>query len=89
MRLATIIVSIVLCSLQYKLWVAPGNVFDVVELKNNVEIETDKNKELSQRNLALEHQVENLKYGNTVLEEKARQDMGMVKRDETFYQFIQ
>lgn len=88
MKATTIIVTLVFGVLQYKLWIAPGSVFDVMHLKQDVEIQKSKNEQLAQRNKFLESEVHDLKYGTQALEERARQELGMVKEDETYYQFV-
>jgi cell division protein FtsB len=89
MKTAAVVVSMIFGLLQYKLWFANGSVFDVLDLKRSLETETSKNLQLHQRNQLLEHEVRDLKYGNVALEEHAREDLGMVKEGETFYQFVE
>lgn len=89
MKTTTFIVAIITALLQYKLWVAPGNVFDVMNLKQSVNTHVSKNQQLVNRNKMLEHEVHDLKYGSAALEERARQELGMVKDGETYYQFVE
>jgi cell division protein FtsB len=75
--------------LQYKLWVADGRVQDLWSLEQKVDVLREENKTLKERNISLQAEVENLKHGVDVIEEKARQDLGLVGKDETFIQFIE
>ncbi len=46
------------------------------------------NEELHERNRALEAEVVNLKQRSEAAEERARTDLGMIGRNETFYQVV-
>lgn len=74
--------------LQYKLWIAEGNVQDLWALEDRIETLVKENNSLTQRNNALQAEVENLKSGLDVIEEKARRDLGLVGKDETFFQIV-
>jgi cell division protein FtsB len=75
--------------LQYKLWIAEGKIQDLWSLEQRIETLKTENKLLSDRNSKLEAEVNNLKQGLDVVEEKARQDLGLVGKDETFFQYIE
>ena len=47
------------------------------------------NARLKARNDALDAEVRDLKEGSDALEERARLELGMIKRDEVFYQVVQ
>lgn len=74
--------------LQYKLWVDEGKVQDLWPLQERIEQLRDENKRLTDRNRALEAEVQNLKQGLDVVEERARSELGMVGQEETFIQFV-
>ena len=48
----------------------------------------ESNDELRERNRSLAREIEDLKTGVGVLEEKAREDLGMVRRGESFFKII-
>ena len=48
----------------------------------------DNNARLKARNDALDAEVRDLKEGTEALEERARLELGMIRKDETFYQVI-
>jgi len=75
--------------LQYKLWVDEGRVQELWPLQTRIEQLRRENQQLLDRNRALEAEVQNLKQGLEVVEERARSDLGMVHKDETFIQFIE
>jgi len=75
--------------LQYRLWVGDGSLAEVWGLYQQVEEQRDENQRLQERNQALEAEVRDLKQGLDAIEERAREELGMVKDGETFYQIIE
>jgi len=76
--------------LQVKLWVGDGSLAEVNQLSKAVEAQTQENKKLKERNLALEAEVKDLKQGLEAVEERARSELGMIKKEkETFYQIVE
>jgi cell division protein FtsB len=79
----------ILVYLQYQLWFGNGSVQDVWQLHQEVEMQRQENLELRERNAALQAEVEDLQQGYDAIEEHAREDLGMVKKGETFYQVVE
>lgn len=79
---------ILFVSLQYTLWIANGGIRDTIHLKKAVATLSQTSKQLSERNRLLAAEVNDLKQGLTAIEEHARNDLGMIKQDETFYHII-
>jgi len=75
--------------MQFKLWVDEGGVNDLWLLEQRIEILRHENHLLMERNKALQAEVSDLKTGLDIVEEKARQDLGLVGKDETFFQFVE
>ena len=74
---------------QYKLWIAEGRVQDSWVLEQRMNTLKDENLSLKQRNNTLQAEIENLKSGQDVIEEKARRELGLIRKDETFFQYIE
>ncbi len=89
MRPMWVILVLALVGLQYKLWLGDGNVKEWRALDQKNAQQDQLNQKLQARNLALSADIEELKLGDQALEEKARDDLGMVKADETFYQLVE
>ena len=89
MRWFALILFVLLVLLQAKLWLGDGGIRDVRDLEQSVELQTGENRRLKERNQALMAEVEDLKEGQDAVEERARTELGMVRRDETFYQVIE
>jgi len=78
----------VLALLQYRLWLSDEGMREVWHLSAAVESQRADNAVLVERNGQLRAEVANLKKGLTALEERARNDLGMIGATETFYQVV-
>ncbi len=74
-----------LLGLQYRLWVGEGSYAQLAQLTREIAKQKSQNIYLSQRNEEVAIQVEDLKHGLDSIEARARNDMGMVKKGETFF----
>jgi len=88
MKPIIIALAALLLLLQYELWFAHGSLLTAWHLKRNVAEQQTVNKKLEIRNTALSTDIKDLKSGKKAVEERARNDLGMVKKDETFYQVV-
>jgi len=79
----------VLVFLQYLLWIAEDGVRQTYALRVTIQAQTEENAELNERNRALEADIKDLKSGLVAIEERARSEMGMIRRDETFYRILE
>lgn len=86
MKYIAIVLAIMLLGLQLRLWSGDGGVIEVMQLKAEVGTQQDQVEQLSERNQILEAEVKDLKNRMGALEERARTDLGMIKKNETFYQ---
>jgi len=82
-----ILIALVLV-LQYRLWFGEGSLEQVAQLKREIAKQEAENTRLEERNRILMAQIEDLRHGLESIEEKARQDMGMIKEGETFYLIV-
>ncbi|MGV6857875.1 MAG: cell division protein FtsB [bacterium] len=74
--------------LQYRLWVGEGSLAEVWRLRQAVATQHNENQRLLMRNNGLEAEVRDLKQGMGAVEERARSELGMIRKGETFYQII-
>ena len=74
--------------LQYKFWFGVGSSGQVVALEQQVAAQKRENAGLQERNDALAAEVEDLKSGESAVEERARSELGMIKPGETFYRVV-
>ncbi|HVP34423.1 MAG TPA: cell division protein FtsB [Steroidobacteraceae bacterium] len=80
--------AVVLVLLQYRIWVSDSGVRQVERLRQAVAAQQAEDAQLAERNRQLAAEVRNLKTGMDALEERARSDLGMIARNETFYQVV-
>ncbi len=84
----SIMLVLLLIFLQYRLWFESGGIVDMMRLKKKLAVETQQNEQLKKRNQALLQQVQYLQKNNDAVESRARRELGMVKKGETFYQVV-
>lgn len=89
MKLLTIFLVLLLITLQLTLWFGDDSLAEVWQLRQQINAQKDENKQLQERNAALEAEVQDLKQGLAAIEERARNELGMVKKDETFFQVVE
>ncbi len=79
----------VLLLLQHRLWVGEGSVAHVHNLQTEIAQHEQQLAELRARNQRLKLEVASLKSDPAAIELRARQELGMIKRGETFYVFVE
>jgi cell division protein FtsB len=89
MRAVTLILVSLLLLLQYPLWLGKGSWLKVWDLHRQVEAQQQVNHQTQTRNATLDAEVRDLKQGTAAIEERARTELGMIKRDETFFQILE
>jgi cell division protein FtsB len=80
--------ALIIAALQYPLWLGKGGWLKVRDLDRQVAAQRETNLMLKARNDALDADVRDLKQGLEAVEERARTDLGMIKKDEMFYQVV-
>jgi cell division protein FtsB len=70
------------------LWLGKGSWARVWELDRSLAQQRVANAKLKARNDAIDADVKDLKQGLEAVEERARLELGMVKKDEVFYQVV-
>ena len=88
MKLLSIILLIAFVVLGYNVIKGQNGVMEYRQVSQKLDEETFKSKKLQARNRALQDEITDLKQGNKVVEELARSELGMVKKDEVFYRVI-
>lgn len=83
------ILIVLLLGLQYRLWVGEGSIAHRIELQEQIEQQQAENELLKLRNDRLAIEIEALKNGTAGVEERAREELGLIKEDETFFMVIE
>ncbi len=87
-RWLLVLLGIVGLGLQAELWLSDDGYRKTRKLRAAVAEQRVLNERLRQRNAALDAEVVNLKQGRDAAEERARTDLGMIGKQETFYQVV-
>lgn len=87
-RWVLVVLCIAAIGLQGKLWFAEDGYRKTLRLRAAVDEQRELNTQLSARNASLDAEVINLKQGLEAAEERARTDLGLIGRSETFYQVV-
>ncbi|HET7547696.1 MAG TPA: cell division protein FtsB [Usitatibacter sp.] len=88
MKILAAILAALIVALQYPLWLGKGSWRSAWELDRALAAQRATNAGLKARNDALDAEVRDLKEGTEAIEERARMELGMIKRDEIFYQVV-
>lgn len=86
MRLIPLALIALLLLVQAELWAGKGGRSYVVHLQSQLQAQQDANQAARLRNQRLAAEVNDLKEGLEMVEEKARSELGMVKPDEILVQ---
>jgi len=87
-RWLLVILALAGLGLQANLWFSDDGYRKTLKLRNAVAEQRELNDALGARNAALDAEVVNLKQGRDAAEERARTDLGMIGKQETFYQVV-
>ena len=89
MKILAGILAALIVLIQYPLWLGKGGWVHAWQAGRTLAAQLDKNRQLEQRNAALAAEVTDLKQGTDAVEARARYELGMVKKDEVFYQIVE
>ena len=88
MRWIIVVLAVAALAMQGQLWFSEDGYRKTRELRQAVAEQRVQNDTLKARNEALDAEVVNLKQGREAAEERARTDLGMIGKTETFYQVV-
>jgi cell division protein FtsB len=89
MKILAGVLAALIVLIQYPLWLGKGGWVRAWRLEQDVSKEISKNENLERRNAGLAAEVRDLKTGTEAIEERARFELGMVKKDEVFFQVVE
>ena len=88
MKFLTFIFVTLILALQYPLWLGKGGWLNVISLHKQIDQQLKVNEQIKSENDILLAVVQDLKNGTDVIEGKARYDLGLIKKNETFFLII-
>lgn len=80
---------LLLLLVQYRVWFDDSGLLANRELLHRIERIRQDIDVLHDRNLQLQREIEDLRSGTAILEEKAREDLGLVRKGETLILFVE
>jgi cell division protein FtsB len=89
MKMIFAVLTVLLILLQYEFWFSDGGVKTVWKIQNDINKQQKVNAQLDKRNQVLIAEIKDLQSGNSAIEARARNNLGMIKKGEVFYQIVQ
>ncbi|KAF1021644.1 MAG: Cell division protein FtsB [Paracidovorax wautersii] len=80
------VLLLLLALAQAQLWLGRGSITDIHNQKGRLAVQQQANEKARQTNEQLEAEITDLRQGLEMVEERARQELGMVKPNEIFVQ---
>ena len=88
MKILGVILGALIVLIQYPLWIGKGGWLRAWQLETEVTNQKNRNAGFEVRNAALAAEVRDLKQGSEAAEERARRELGMLRGDEIFFQYV-
>ncbi|MBZ9610043.1 cell division protein FtsB [Rheinheimera maricola] len=88
MRILTLLLIVLLGMLQYRLWLGQHSIADYLKHHEELRSQRLSNAELEKRNRLLRADVSDLQNGQEAIEERARNELGLIKQDEVFFRMF-
>ena len=88
MRFFTLLLCISLALLQYHLWHGKNGLADYTRLADDVRLQEEDNEILRKRNERMFADIADLKQGTESVEERARNELGLIKKGEMFFRIL-
>ncbi|MBO2608477.1 cell division protein FtsB [Shewanella algae] len=88
MKRLLFVIALLLGLLQYRLWLGENSLPEYFHLEQQIAAQNDSNARLEERNQVLKEEIRDLRSGTEALEERARNELGLIKEGETFYRVV-
>ena len=88
MKALIVLLVLLLALVQFRLWVGEESLAEVWRLRQGIEQQSAENVLFKSRNQRLEAEVRDLKNGLEAVEERARLELGMIRKDEIYFQIV-
>ena len=85
MKFIALLLVFLLVMMQVNVWLTKDGYSRLAEIKELIQDQQKENNEMVSRNSQLKEEIKDLKDGYSAIEEKAREDIGMIKEGEEFY----
>jgi len=89
MKLLAVALITLISLIQYPLWFGKGSWQQVQVIEQSIIQMQEENLKLQNRNQIFHAEINDLKQGTDAIEERARNDIGMIKKNEIFFQIVE
>ncbi len=89
MKIIILILFVLIGQLQYRLWFGDGSINEIAQYQSRLDELKIQVEEKKHRNDRLYAEVLDLRKGQEAIEERARDELGMIRAGETFIQVIE
>lgn len=89
MKIIVLILFVLIGQLQYRLWFGDGSINEIAQYQSRLDELKIQVEEKKHRNDRLYAEVLDLRKGQEAIEERAREELGMIRAGETFIQVIE
>ena len=87
-KFVALLLTVLILWLQFHIWFGEASETKQITLQKEIADQTKYNEQLKKQNMALEKEIYLVRHDPKILEEKARESLGLVKKDEIFYRII-
>lgn len=89
MKILIAIIILLIIHFQYRIWVGDGSIAEIDAYQQRLDELKKQVEDKKERNEALYAEVLDLRKGQEAIEERARDELGMIKEDETFFHVLE
>jgi cell division protein FtsB len=89
MKILIAIILLLIIHFQYRIWLGNGSIAEIEAYQLRLDDLKKEAEEKRQRNEALYAEVLDLRKGQEAIEERARDELGMIKEDEAFFHVLE
>ncbi|MDO9424450.1 MAG: septum formation initiator family protein [Methylobacter sp.] len=89
MKIFIAFIILLIIHFQYRIWIGDGSLAEIDAYQLRLDDLKKQAEEKRQRNEALYAEVLDLRKGQEAIEERARDELGMIKEDETFFHVLE
>jgi len=87
-KITAFILVFLILWLQYHVWYGEGSLQKIEQLHKSIADQKTQNEQLKKQNQRLKEEIFLVRNEPKILEEKARENLGLIKKDEIFYRII-
>ncbi len=89
MKIFIALIILLIIHFQYRIWIGDGSINQINAYQQRLDDLKKQTEEKRERNEALYAEVLDLRKGQEAIEERARDELGMIKEDETFFHVLE